>query len=112
MPRGIPDLSDWIKFLLSTRTLSYSLVGILLSLMVAFFGYSTFYSDKISETLRVTLIISAFVLMGANYLFIFHKKSPLNKSNRILREIMKKKIIGILVCTLLIRTTLPVIGFN
>jgi len=85
-----PKLSDWINYLIHIRNIGYSVIGIILTISVIYFGYITFESNKFLNL--IGLQISILILLEALVYLIFFDSSPLVKSQKLLNLIMKREL--------------------
>ena len=87
MVREPVHLSDWIQFLLTMRNISYTIVGVLLTIIATFIGFTL--SQSISIYLYIETSIVIFFLICLSVWFTISKKSPFEKSRKLLKEILQ-----------------------
>jgi len=85
-------LSDWIQYLIHIRILIYTSIGISLTLMVTYWGFSMIYPEKLTEQTKIALQISQGIIGIILVWMVFFKNSPLNRTNKLFRAIMKREI--------------------
>lgn len=86
------EISDWINFLIHIRSIGYTLIGLLISILFIVFGYLTIYINDLNQSnINMLIIFSAFLIIVLFYL-LYVKSSPLKRANKLLESIMKGEL--------------------
>ena len=90
MRRSKPELSDWIKFLISQKNIGFSITFMLISLFFIILGLIFAYENEIQPVLNNIFLVSECLLIGLIYYIISFR---LLRATKLLKKIMKGEII-------------------
>ena len=90
MRRSKPELSDWIKFLISQKNIGFSITFMLISLFFIILGLIFAYENEIQPVLNNIFLVSECLLIGLIYYVILFR---LLRAKKLLKKIMKGEML-------------------